>query len=175
MKVFSTKDRIKLVVEDRGLFVCPKCQNEEPARSKCVECFTFGMIPGSEVQDTVTFTLAPFTAARKAEILSMRRIVSGQMVDDHAAQEIAAVRYSVKSVSGLKTEDKNGDLVEWVPPADENGDLTDEAVDMLLNTFVTSALSGTCKGLLGGIPRIVTDARGYPLRNAHIILPGTEK
>lgn len=92
----------------------------------------------------VELRLSPLTFDQKAEIQAMA--VSGDFKKSLEAAKLA-VKYSVKEVTGLEYTDGSAFEAKF-----ENGVLTEESVDELMNIPQNDTLSLACLNLIKGVP-----------------------
>jgi len=178
-RVLNVTDRIKLTVEERGTVVCPSCKGTGKFGNapRCPVCQGFKEIIGDKLLSTVVYTLAPLSWAHKQEILSLSRIVSGQVVEDNAKRTFLAMKYSLKGVEGFEYwDDKTEAMVPFAPKFDQAGNIEDASIDTILNSQMTGALVQFAQGLVGGIPRFVINPEtGLQMAGVTITLPGDKK
>ncbi len=183
-RIFSTKERIKLEVEERGTVTCETCkgqgQVQKPQKMRCPVCQGYKVVPGEEVISTVVYEISPLNWDQKQEILSQNRMVSGTLIEDDARRTFLCVKYGVKGVKGMKRFDpdrgEGGEEVDWEPKFDKTGNLENESVEELLNTSMTGALTQFVGGLTGGIPRfVINTATGLPMAGVRVEIPGESR
>jgi hypothetical protein len=117
--------------------------------------------------DELEFKISPLTFEQKANIQS--ELISGDPIGIVKGARLA-IKYSVKGVSGIV--DANDQAYEL---AFENGELTDECVDDLLNVDQESKLSLVCTSLLNGIPKDIIDPQTNKKIKGVTIDPGKQK
>lgn len=101
--------------------------------------------------DDLEFKVSPLTYEQKMQISSCVTTVSGQEIFDAAKAAQMAIKFAVKDVKGLETE--NGDYELKL----ENGILTDECVDDIANLPMSDKLTVTLLNLLQGVPKEVVN------------------
>jgi hypothetical protein len=114
--------------------------------------------------DDVTVTVSPLSSHEKAEIQSeMIKFVKG---DVKAGQHgiCLSLKYAVKDIEGI--EDSNGSNYSL---KFENGYLSDECVDDLLNMEITGKLSQVCASLSNGVPTEFRDREGNNLAGVEFV------
>jgi hypothetical protein len=92
-----------------------------------------------ELSGGLVVTISPLSVAQKAEVAALA--MKGQALD--AAQK--AIKYAVKDITGVEDEDGAYKLQL------ENGVLTDECVEDLMNMDGGDTLQALCIGLLNGV------------------------
>ena len=112
--------------------------------------------------------ISPLSYAQKAEIQA--QILTGNVKGAIEGARLA-VKYGVKSVSGL--EDADGNAYELAK--DESG-LSDSAVDDLLNVEPGETLSLVCLNLIKGLPGTFVDPNtGQELKGVKVLSDNAEK
>jgi hypothetical protein len=92
-----------------------------------------------ELSGGLVVTISPLSVAQKAEVAALA--MKGQALD--AAQK--AIKYAVKDITGVEDEDGAYKLQL------ENGVLTDDCVEDLMNMDGGDTLQALCIGLLNGV------------------------
>lgn len=117
--------------------------------------------------DSLEFKISPLNFEQKSEIQAL--LITGEPMGIVKAARLS-VKYAVKDVSGIVDQDENEYILSF-----ENGILTDECVDDLLNVDQDSKLSLVCTSLLHGIPKDFTDPQtGKPIEGI-TLQPGKSK
>ena len=101
----------------------------------------------------ITFQISPLSYQQKTTLQAlMNKAISEK--DMTFAQDAAfqSVKLAVKSVKGLELPNGDSFSVEL-----ENGVLTDESVDNLLNIEQSNALAAVCSSLINGIANNIID------------------
>lgn len=100
--------------------------------------------------DSITVKISPLTFEQKSE-------VQGLILEQNPLSIVKAARLciksSVKEIDGVENEDGSAYQLQF----EENGALTDQCVDDLLNIDQDDKLSLVCTSLLNGIPRDFID------------------
>jgi hypothetical protein len=102
--------------------------------------------------DTITVTVAPLTFDQKTELQTVMLSASKDPMNAVRGARLA-VKYAVKKVDGL--EDMDG--VRYDVELGEDGLLTDDSVDTLLNMQEYPKLIAVCSQLISGIPQGIVD------------------
>lgn len=76
----------------------------------------------------LTFLIAPMSFEQKIAIMESGKMAAGKETKDMARSAVMAMKYSVKSVKGLK----NADGSDYELTFDESGNLSDESISELL-------------------------------------------
>ncbi len=116
--------------------------------------------------DDITVKIAPLTLHQKAEI--QHAMILGRTKTDikEASKGIAlAVKYGVKGIDGVQDSDGNPYQLKM----DSEGNLSDEAVDDLLNLEMTQKLVMICSGMVNGVQTSFTDSDGKALDGVEIV------
>lgn len=118
--------------------------------------------------DDITVKISPLTYEQKAVIQSL--LISGDPLSVvKAAKE--SIRYAVKEVSGVEDADGNPYELEF-----DNGVLSEDCIDDLLNIDPEDKLSLVCTSLLQGIPKGFIDPQtGKPIEGISIERPTSRK
>ncbi len=83
-----------------------------------------------------------------------------------------AIKYAVKSVQGVELMDGT----PFIVTTDDDGNLSDDDVDALLNMEENGKLITLCSQLIGGVPREVMDpSTGQPMKGVSIQVPAPAK
>jgi hypothetical protein len=115
--------------------------------------------------DDVTLKLAPLSLAQKTEIQDA--MFRGQTKGDlkEMTRGIAlSIKYAVKGIQGVV----DGDGIPY-KLEEENGELTTECVDELLNLDLTAKLSRVCVAMVNGVPTRFTDDKNIPLEGVEVV------
>lgn len=112
--------------------------------------------------DDVRVSISPLSFHQKAEVQSMLSLQSGYL-----KAAFAAIKYSVKAVSGIEV----GDGEKYELEFEEGGKaLSDQCVDDLLNMESSAKLLTVCASMMAGIPSAgFADAEGKPLEGVSIV------
>ncbi len=104
--------------------------------------------------DGLTFSIAPLTLKQKKEIQShlYKASVENDLVSAQDAS-VMSLKYSVKNVKGLY--DLNEE--EYQLQFDENGNLSDESIDDLLNIEQNTKLAVVWNSLVNGVSHEIID------------------
>lgn len=98
--------------------------------------------------EDVTLKLAPLCYQHKMEIQQyMIEAATGNMQSAMKGAALA-IKYSVKDITGV--EDYSGNKFEL--SFEENGSLSEECVDNLLNLSLNNKMIAVCASLLNGLP-----------------------
>jgi hypothetical protein len=100
--------------------------------------------------DDIVVQVSPLSFEQKCDIQAL--LVSGDPMSVVRAASMA-IKYGVKGLEGVENAD--GSL--YVLETDENGSLSDQCVDDLLNIDQDDKLSLVCTSLLNGIPKDIVD------------------
>lgn len=112
------------------------------------------------------FKLSPLSMGQKKEIRDCAKIVNGEVEEDYMLGSFKSIKYAVKGIKGLETLDGE----EYAPEFDEDGSLSDNSVEDLLNLEVNGKLMIACMNLLNGIPNVIVNpATGERLEGVEIV------
>jgi len=135
MKIYSTKDRIKIAIDD------------------------------------IVVSITPLTYAQKKEIQTM--LIKGREPGNENLYIDAshdAIKYAIKDVKGFTNTSGEEYKLEF-----QDGILSDECIDDLLNTEVSARLTAICLDLVNGIPSDLVDPVTLkPMEGVSIINPTRE-
>jgi hypothetical protein len=113
----------------------------------------------------VTFKLAPLTLHQKTEVQAAMIEGKGKLNIRDLTRGIAlALKYSLKSVQGIVDSDGNQYQL-----SQENGILTDECIDDLMNMEISNQLAMIASNMATGVPKVFTDDKGQPLKGVELI------
>ena len=102
--------------------------------------------------DDIVITIAPLTFNQKIELQAIM-MSAGKDPLNALKGARQAVKYAVKAVSGIKDMDGN----EYNVAMGEDGLITDDCVDELLNLQEQPKLIALCSQLIAGVPKEVID------------------
>lgn len=109
--------------------------------------------------EDITVKVSPLTYSQKTEVQDlMTKAVSEQSMKYAMDGAILAIKYSLKSVEGLK--DANGENYQIEI---EDKQVTDECIDDLLNMKYSQKLSAVCASLVHGVGRDILDENGQKI------------
>ncbi len=113
--------------------------------------------PGERITlkiDEIEFVVSPLTFPEKSEILTKMGKASALKDPQEAFKtNFETLRYAIKDVNGFEDEDGK----PWRPSFDEDGRLSWESLDVLLNMSVTEPVMNHIASFLQGIPRGLPD------------------
>lgn len=113
--------------------------------------------------DDIEVKISPLTFQQKANVQAeLLKAQDGNPLAVMAATRLA-LKYAVKEISGVENEDGSPYQVEL-----ENGELSEESVDNLLNLDPSQRIELVCMTLLQGRPSVPVDAEGKPLKGIKI-------
>lgn len=99
--------------------------------------------------DELTIKIAPLNLHQKNQI--QRMMLDGQKTQDLPKLNqalILAIKYCLKDIKGLEDNNEESYKLEF-----ENGELTDECLDDLMNIEAGPKLIQTCAAFVSGIPK----------------------
>ena len=115
--------------------------------------------------DSLVLTVSPLSYHDKNKIQSLLVTGNAESVMNGAS---LAIKIAVKGVSGLKLSDGSDYELAF-----EDGQLTNESLDDLMNIECNSKISTICLGLIHGIPKDFTNNNtGEVIEGIHIIKAG---
>lgn len=118
----------------------------------------------------VNFTLAPLSSKQKGEVLASLSNRGGNQVQDRWEMVRLAVRYGVKACEGF--EDSEGAALTL--PLGDDGCLTDEGVDLVLNMGpeVAAVIQASLQFALSGKVDAVLNDDGKPVEGVTLAHAG---
>ena len=96
----------------------------------------------------------------------MMKAVGGDM-DAAMISVRQSIKFSLKEIKGIFYIDDEGDKREYQLEF-ENGELTDECIDDVLNMPISSKLNSVCASLLQGVPDKILDNKGKEIEGIKI-------
>jgi hypothetical protein len=119
--------------------------------------------------EDVTIEFKPLTYAQRKEVLSCMSRKGGNIIEDRMEMVRIAVRYAIKSVTGLETAEGTYELKK-----DTDGFLTEGAIDDLMNVQgLTDALTlGSVKIASQGPFTSLENDEGEPLEGVEVLGSG---
>lgn len=113
----------------------------------------------------ITVKISPLSMQQKNEILAL--MIEGQKANDMVKLSQAtmlALRFSLKSVEGIQDAEGNEYNLEF-----ENGILTEQCTDDMLNMNQSAALTQVCAAIINGVPSQFVDGKGQPLEGVSFV------
>lgn len=121
--------------------------------------------------DAVTLSLSPLSQHEKLEVQSLMFESRLQGKASSAVEGVAkAIKYAVKGMDGVIDSDEKPYELQF-----ENGVLTDECVQDILNMELAGKIMFVCSALTSGVPSKFLDNKGEPLPDVEILTSKTEK
>lgn len=120
--------------------------------------------------DDIEVKLSPLSRHQKAEVT---KLISGfSRGDITSTQEgvVLAIRMSLKEIKGVEYSDGTPYKLEF----DEEGLITEECIEELLNLEMSQKLTMVCSNLMTGIPSQFTYESGEPIEGVERIDTGEE-
>lgn len=109
--------------------------------------------------DDITVKVSPLTYSQKIEVQDlMAKAVTEKSMKYAMEGTILAIKYSLKSVEGLK--DTNGESYQIEI---EDKKVSDDCIDDLLNMKYSQKLSAVCASLVHGVGRDILDENGQKI------------
>ena len=99
----------------------------------------------------LTFKLSPLSFYQKMEVTSQKTIEEGQSVEDIMKMTFMSIKFAVKEVEGFVTVDGS----KYELSFDEQGNLTDQCVEELLNSEVSEELMYSALNMVNGVPSVI--------------------
>ncbi len=102
-----------------------------------------------KLSEDVSIKIKPLSYSEKSEIQSM--LISGQKAQNMqmlSDATILSVRYALKSIEGIKDSDNNPYQLKF----DDDGKLSMDSIEDLLNFELSNKLTGACAAFISGIP-----------------------
>ena len=123
--------------------------------------------------DDIEIKISPLTHAQKSELQShMMKAVNGDMNEAMISVQ-KSLKFAVKDIKGVFFMDGN-DKREYALSF-EDGQLTDECIDELLNLPISNKISSVCSALLQGVPDKIVDKDGKEIEGIKILSGGGKK
>jgi hypothetical protein len=117
--------------------------------------------------DGIEFKISPLTFHQKSELQThMVKAVGGNM-DEAMTSVRKSLKYCVKDIKGVHYIDED-DVKREYQLEFEEGYLTDDCLDELLNMPFSNKLNSVCAAMLQGIPEEILDADGKPIEGIKI-------
>ena len=101
--------------------------------------------------DDITVTISPLSFQEKTEIQSLMLSATDDPMKTMVAARLA-IKYAVKDIQGLSYADGTDFAI-----VSENGTMSDNSVDELLNIPLSHKLIAVCSQLIAGIPSGFSD------------------
>jgi len=115
----------------------------------------------------IDFKISPLSFHQKSELQAhMIKAVKGDM-DEAMVSVRKSLKYCVKDIKGVHYLDEEGSKREYQLEF-EDGELTDDCLDELLNMPFSSKLNSVCAAMLQGIPDKVLDNEGNEIEGIKI-------
>lgn len=126
--------------------------------------------------DDIEVKISPLSHSQKTVLQGhMIKAVAGDM---EAAMESVrqSIKFSLKDIKGVKYLDEEGEARDFALEF-ENGQITDECIDDVLNMPISGKLNSLCAALLQGVPDKVLDNDGNEIEGIKIVKkkPGKRK
>ena len=122
----------------------------------------------------IEFKLSPLTFNQKSKLQShMMKAMQGDM--EEAMMSVKeSLKFCLKDMKGVFYIDENGDQREYQLQF-ENGDLSEDCLDEVLNMPFSNKLNSVCSAMLQGIPEKIVDAEGNEIQGIKIKKRGESK
>lgn len=121
--------------------------------------------------EAVTLSLSPLSQHEKLEVQSLMFESRLQGKAASAVEGVAkAIKYAVKGMEGVVDSDEKPYELKF-----ENGSLTDECVEDILNMELAGKIMFICSALTSGVPSQFLDNKGEPLPDVEILTSKSEK
>lgn len=114
----------------------------------------------------LTIKLAPLSVDQKTEL--QIAFLNGKLNQDLQSMTkglILSLKYSIKDIEGLVDSNDQPYKLKM----DEQGNLSDESIEDLLNMEFSKQLSLVCAALVKGIPNEFTDENGKKIEGVEIV------
>ena len=121
--------------------------------------------------DDLFVKVAPLTLSQKAHVQQVS-LDAVRKQDLKLTQDsiVLVLKYAIKGITGLYNSDETPYMLEF-----DNGVLTDQCAEDLLNLELKDKLTMVCMGLLSGVPSEFTDNQNKALAGVQIIKVESEK
>lgn len=117
--------------------------------------------------DGIEIKVSPLSHQQKTILQGhMMKAVGGDM-EAAMISVRQSIKYSLKDLKGVFYIDDSGDQREYQLEF-ENGELTDECIDEVLNMPISGKLNSVCAALLQGVPDKVLDNKGKEIEGIKI-------
>lgn len=121
--------------------------------------------------DTLSISISPLTFDQKTELQTIMMAAAKDPMHAMTGARLA-VKYAVKSVSGIEDLDGNDYQVDL----EDDGTLTTESVDALFNMEETAKIIAVCSQLIAGVPKVIMDpTTKAPMVGVSIDMPKKSK
>lgn len=117
----------------------------------------------------ITFHIKPLTYSERTEIMSCAHMQGGNVIENAAKATFLAMRHAIRDIEGVT----NVDGTPYKLSFSEDGALTDDCIDDLLNLHTSDKLGPTLNNFLKGVPaKIVDPFTGEALEGVEIVPSG---
>jgi hypothetical protein len=117
----------------------------------------------------IAFWVSPLSWDQKQDILSDAKMNDGKVSNRNSTYK--CIKYAVKDIEGVVLSDGSPYTLKL-----ENGVLSDESVEEILNLELSPRLIMTCYSLVHGVPnKIFNPVTGEPLEGVEIVSSGSKK
>lgn len=124
--------------------------------------------------DGIEIKVSPLTFGQKSELQGhMMKAVDGEM-DEAMTSVRKSMKYCIKEIKGIEYLDEDGEKHEYQLQF-EDGQLTDDCIDELLNLPISAKLSTVCSNMLQGVPDKILDDSGNEIEGIKVKKPGEPK
>jgi hypothetical protein len=121
----------------------------------------------------ISIYISPLSFHQKMELQTHMVAASQGDMDEAMKGVVKALKFSMKGIRGVTVEDHDGNEVDY-ELSFEDGELTEDCVNELLNMPVANKISAVCTSLLSGIQNQILDHEGKPLQGVSVIQPKME-
>lgn len=112
------------------------------------------------------FKIKPLSYMERVEILSTANMQEGSVIQNAATATFLAMKYAIRGFSGAQLSDGS----EYKISFDDNGNLSDESIDDLLNIQENQVLGLALNNFLKGVPsKLINPHTGAELEGVEVI------
>ena len=124
--------------------------------------------------DDIEIKISPLTHSQKSELQShMMKAVNGDM-DEAMVSVQKSLKFAIKDIKGVFYMD-GSDKREYSLSFNDDGFLSDECIDELLNLPISNKISSVCSALLQGVPDKILDKDGKEIEGIKVLTSGGKK
>lgn len=117
--------------------------------------------------DGIELKISPLSHSQKTELQGhMMKAVGGDMAAAMDSVRLS-ISYCLKDIKGVKYQDDEGEIRDY-QLSFENGKLTDECLDDMLNMPISGKLNSVCAAMLAGVPDKILDENGKEVEGIKI-------
>jgi hypothetical protein len=125
-----------------------------------------------KIEDLSIF-ISPLSYHQKMELQDLMVKAAAGDMDAAMKAIVKALKVTLKDIRGVVTVNENNEDVPYVLEF-QDGEVTDDCINDLLNMPVSNKITAVCTSLLGGVPDKILGPDGKPLEGVSIVAPKME-